>query len=490
MASLSYAFVTSTSAPYQRLLRFVDGIVSHVTEFPGMASGISLASASFTPDNEYLIAASNTSSTTPFRMWRNVSNSFVEITMGSISSTSSFSKIRWMTNTHVIAVGAQGVWFGVLNRSTHSVSWTRTSTTAYDWVAPHPDGLRTICCTTAGALVWFLRTGDTLASTSGSFQGSEGKTFPQWNSTGDIFVVLTPTGQYPVPIRKLVPTNYLTYVGTDVPANEIAANGVARGALLYDRAGIRLLYSVERGNRLGSAPVGNFNINVLGSHQGPDSKTASIPALATTMAFATDTIVLAGVNSTASTGRVRGFNYNYASFDYVEIPEIAAIFSDWSMIATDIAVSNMTNLNANPVDVYNSTLSDLINDDVDLSSLKIALLSTASGFNQSHTTLAQVLGANEVSGSSWPTGGVSTGTATFAIDGSGPDYCLNLDIPAVDMVASGSFSFSAAVIYDNTNVDKKPLVFMTFDTPQTINQFDRVKFNITGNKLIILDAGA
>jgi hypothetical protein len=125
---------------------------------------------------------------------------------------------------------------------------------------------------------------------------------------------------------------------------------------------------------------------------------------------------------------------------------------------------------------YNSTLRRLLAKEVSLTDLKVMLLTDDAVFDATDTSLDEVAGAlsgspseraNEAYGNGWAQGGeilttvsvstVSTSSARVSADN-------------VSVVASGgpipSVAAYKAVIYDDADADKAPLLFITFDSPR------------------------
>jgi hypothetical protein len=120
------------------------------------------------------------------------------------------------------------------------------------------------------------------------------------------------------------------------------------------------------------------------------------------------------------------------------------------------------------ITLYNHTVKKLVNEEFDLSTLKVMLLNATAeaAFSAAHTTLAQVAGAsnvNEVSGNGWTTGGIALANAAVSIVTTND---AKLDADDISVTASGGSigPAEAAVIYDDTG--DVPLAFIDFDGTQ------------------------
>lgn len=131
--------------------------------------------------------------------------------------------------------------------------------------------------------------------------------------------------------------------------------------------------------------------------------------------------------------------------------------------------------------LYDGAVPGLVNGTVNLNSLKIALLSDAAVFQQTDAGLATVTsdGANEVSGNGWPAGGKPllnarkiAGTST-----------LSLSADAVTQtIVDGTLTFRAAVIYDDSDANKRPVLHIDFQATQKAepNSEMRIEFDALG----------
>jgi len=86
-----------------------------------------------------------------------------------------------------------------------------------------------------------------------------------------------------------------------------------------------------------------------------------------------------------------------------------------------------------------------------------------------------VLGVNEVYGSSWPQGGIDVGDGGYAPTGNPDEYAFTATVPPFDLAAAGSITFRYAVIYDNSDANKRPLVWIDFGETKTASQLDRMQ---------------
>lgn len=112
--------------------------------------------------------------------------------------------------------------------------------------------------------------------------------------------------------------------------------------------------------------------------------------------------------------------------------------------------------------LYDGAVSDLVRGRVNLASLKLALLKDGAGFIQSQNSLAAVTanGTLEAWGNGWPLGGkpipnvrmVETSPSTFSYRGDS----------IKQVIVDGNLTARYGVIYDDANVNKKPLLFIDF----------------------------
>lgn len=119
------------------------------------------------------------------------------------------------------------------------------------------------------------------------------------------------------------------------------------------------------------------------------------------------------------------------------------------------------------ISLYNHTPKLFANGEVDLGSLKVQLLTDAAAFTASHTALASVnnVGAYEVDGSGWSTGGEAIGNAAVTTVTTND---AKLDGDDISVTATGGSIGPAykAVIYDDADAADAPLAFIDFGGAQ------------------------
>lgn len=498
MAKVQYAFITSATAPYCRLLKFVEGVGEVVPSnaFAFTKTPVALSVAEFSADARYLLAATQASSTAPLRMWkRNKRDKFDEITLPDMASAKTINSIIWLTDTRIMFSDAvNGIWDGTLDRNTDTITWVQiTNTPNFRWLMDAPDD-RTFWAIGAGGYACYFRNTISDAITVVATASIEAGNF-DWVH-GDIDPVsglgmcmsVAVRGANDLHIRRGTNTSYRNYQVAGMVYDSI---DVAQGT--------RFTKWSRRGNILWAlsefAPYLRFIQTVYGSTSilrwlgvAQLSPYPTFPAFATSCAEILredgggnpDDLLLVAVDSnTISTGRIRGFSFNHDLYTFTELPEISDLFDDWSAIPAYVVSSNR--VETGTVKVYSAVADKLFNQSYDLTNLKLALLNSSSIFDASHTTLAQVLGANEVYGGGWPQGGINLPDAVFSFIGT--DYALRLvsDFPATP--TSSAVTFRSAVIYDNTHVDKQVLCFIDFGDNRTSIAEETIMFKSLSNTL-------
>lgn len=131
---------------------------------------------------------------------------------------------------------------------------------------------------------------------------------------------------------------------------------------------------------------------------------------------------------------------------------------------------------------YMEGLKTLVNGTINLSSLKLTLLSASATFNDAHTTLTQVTnsGAYEVTAGDWPTGGIPLTGVAF--DGS---YWIKAD-PLQQIISGTGLSMRYAVVYDTAN-GNLPILWMDFLEDRSISRDTRLTFTFRDGKLVDYD---
>lgn len=138
--------------------------------------------------------------------------------------------------------------------------------------------------------------------------------------------------------------------------------------------------------------------------------------------------------------------------------------------------------------LYNNTARRFANQEVSFASLRVMLLNDDASFNAAHTTLAAVAGAsnvNEVSGNGWTVGGETLTNVTVTTVSTNDAM---LDADDVVVTASGGPIGPAfyAVIYDDSDANDAPLVFIDFDDESGVSAGDTTDFKIIWNALGIV----
>lgn len=134
--------------------------------------------------------------------------------------------------------------------------------------------------------------------------------------------------------------------------------------------------------------------------------------------------------------------------------------------------------------VYNSSVRRVVDKSLDFSSLKIALLDDTAVFAAGHTTLAEVTdsGTKEVHGFNWPEGGVLIDTV--AVDLHGVRGAKITASRTTGTVIGGSLTFRAAVIYDDSTVNKTPFMYIPIEENKTAEEGDLIEFVFNSSGMI------
>jgi hypothetical protein len=120
------------------------------------------------------------------------------------------------------------------------------------------------------------------------------------------------------------------------------------------------------------------------------------------------------------------------------------------------------------VSQYNHTAKKFANKEVTLTTLKFMLLNDSATFNATHTQLTQVTNAGtyQVSGNGWAAGGPTL--ANVAVSVVAPNDA-KLDADDISVTATGGSIGPAykGVLYDDTDANDAPLLFIDFGGAQT-----------------------
>lgn len=117
--------------------------------------------------------------------------------------------------------------------------------------------------------------------------------------------------------------------------------------------------------------------------------------------------------------------------------------------------------------LYNDTLRRLLNKEVTYTTLKLMLLDATAAFSGGHTTLNQVAGSGhskEVFGHGWPQGGVTLANVLVSLANTN-DAKISADNVSVTASAGAIGPCNSGAIYDDTEVNDAPLVYLDFGGP-------------------------
>lgn len=141
------------------------------------------------------------------------------------------------------------------------------------------------------------------------------------------------------------------------------------------------------------------------------------------------------------------------------------------------------------ITLYNGAADKILGQEVTISTLKVALLgnTATSGFDASHTTLAQVLGSpsDEVSGNGWTSGGETIANVAVTTVTTN-DAKLDGDDLSVTATGGDIGPAYGAVIYDDTDASDGPLALIDFGEAKTAGV--GTDFKITWNASGIITA--
>lgn len=131
------------------------------------------------------------------------------------------------------------------------------------------------------------------------------------------------------------------------------------------------------------------------------------------------------------------------------------------------------------ISTYNGTLAYIVSVGVANMAFRVMLLNASGTFVATHTSLASV-STNEVSGNGWTSGGVElTGEIVNIVSTNG----AMIDANDVTSTASGGDigPASFAVIYDDLEVNDRPLWHIAFDSPRTANAGTQFNLPLSAN---------
>lgn len=502
---VQHVVILGSASPYIRVIKFTDE-VGEVQTLP-FASPVPLVAASFSPDGTKLVALIAASGTDVIKMWTrpdSVSDNWTEVTVPSVipGVARLMRDVEFMANNEVIIAGESILWAATIDAVTHAFTFTQlNASNSYGNVR------RIVSLQNRETFQIF----ESRADNSGSGVRSMYR-------NGGVWTGFTASISSYMNAGRKIDENTIWSCTNGTPLNRAQKLTATKPPAAVSGGFVRILATddiTQDGAGATTAPVGRACVS-------PDGKLVIQPTWAspyiafrhiqndrvapgpanfydtgrltapTLTARVVDTENLdAGVflfafnSATLGTGRVRGYRYNGPFENITEITAISDLFDDWNSTPIYLAAADAIEVADAPAVLYNSGIEDIVSGVVDLTSLKIALLSNAAIFNPAHTTLAQALGANEVYGSSWPQGGIATDDGVYEKFGTGADYALRISIPSLNMADPGTITFRKAVIYDDSHVNKKPLGFITFSADQTATQFDRMQFSSVNNRFAI-----
>lgn len=136
---------------------------------------------------------------------------------------------------------------------------------------------------------------------------------------------------------------------------------------------------------------------------------------------------------------------------------------------------------AESVSRYNHTANYILSGSLSTSHVLKLMLCSAATFDATNTTLASVV-KTESSGGGYPAGGLvlaGLSAAIVDVEDSALDAADTIFTPS-----GSSLSASYGILYDDTDVDKTPLLFLDFD--RVVIAEDGVPFKVTWSELGIL----
>lgn len=507
MATIQHVFITAQADPFHRMMKFVDGKMTIDAAFPQAPSPNTLGASAFSPDGKYLLAARvNTPTTGPFRMWRLDENmNWIALSLaqaGPLPLAGTISSVLWLSDTEVIATdsntsGNAGIWMGVLDLSTHTITWTafETATKGYLCAWVHSPGQFAASRLGNANQMW------TKAS------GTWAKMTWSWQNTATARLVVNRPD-----LKLLFRFNYDTgamvplYISDDAAIYRSASTyasvgngsrqiGITASTVVFSAAAVspggrQILYSHNEAPFLRTFTFTNprkdvvfpIPLNIWFGEQVQVS-----PAFGGRLVgieYITDNYVLVACESNnIGAGRVRAFYHDSKDETFIEDKTVSTAYNDFTRIITGMSAGPKMTAVAGSISIYNTALESLLKDTVNLANLKLLLLTGAAAFNPTHTTLAAAVGANEAFGGPWPQGGVACGSGSYPAGIDGLSY-FSLLLPSVDYSDTTPLTFRSAIVYDDSDPGKKPLAFIDTGAVQTVSQLDRIKFSSGGNNIL------
>ena len=513
MTTVQHALVVGTSAPYSIMLRYVDAVPEAVAMPAQAGATIALGTVTSSPDGRLWLAAGTASSLTPFRLWRmddsyNINAVAVD---AALPLAGTIVDLKFITNTHVVAVDSvNGVWFGVFNRDTNVITWTRLNTLAAFVGVENLSDTQFIISRGPGTSPYsqvYGISGDTatLETWTGLTANPYSDRAAFHRASKLIFGPRSNTNTASAAAQALwvdVPNKTMVNNGTyiDFPTSEIGriASGSNGGTVLCAKfspsgrhvaCGLNVAPYLRFVTQVSGRRYPNTLHKLVVAAEGALDDDKPIAAAVNDVEFVGNDMLLVAVNSRfGGTGRVKGYFHSDGDEKLVEDNRIRTIFNGWDSVAMNITSGPLETVGATS-GFYDTALPSLINRTADLTNLKIVLVSSAAVFNPDHTTLAQAVGGTEVFGSSWPQGGIECDDATFETFGTDGQVAYKVSVPNRDLNDAGTFTFRAAILYDNTDANKKPMMFFDFGANQVVKQFDRLVFSFAGGRALVFERG-
>lgn len=513
------ALVTSLTAPYHRAIRILDGVPVTDTSFPAQASPIGLAASATSPSGKYIMCAGAASSTQPFRLWRSDDGGKTykaKAIPAALPIALTITNILFLNDEAVVVgdptyTGGVGLYWGIIDQTTDAIAWTAFPTTGTT-----PNKITEIIKLTELDIICLRNNSGTRVLMAYTYDPAT-KTFALANIGG---LTTAGTGDKGTAIFNDIGADMIWGANTFASpggrqidtVNRASASNTASTFVITDAALMTSLGTSTIWADFESSPDGRYT--PFSHNEAPylrmlirtGDKTVAAgarkymlqrplpvfdPLFTAPMNdikfIGNEKFLVAANSNVQGAGRVRAFSID-KDFNFQEDKAFSALFNDWSAIPTSITVGPEISI-ASIANVYDSAVAAIANRTANFGNLKIALLSSWASFNPANTTLAQALGANEVYGSSWPQGGIACNAATFV--GLGTDEAgLSITVPALDLLAAGSITFHYAVIYDNADANKRPLLFLDFGEEITATQPDRVQLSAPGGIAVIFGAAA
>lgn len=133
--------------------------------------------------------------------------------------------------------------------------------------------------------------------------------------------------------------------------------------------------------------------------------------------------------------------------------------------------------------LYHNVIDKLLDDIIDLETLKITLLSGDAVFDPTHTTLAEVTGSGafEIADGGWPAGGL---LVTGVVKVADADRVLLKSDPIMRVITGSALTARYAVVYDASAVDETPVAFIDFLADKTIAKNTELVLSFRSGNLI------